>query len=435
MKNDDTKIVIVKYWWDHLKENSPWLVVFITFILFTTKAAFNGFMVYMVLAGTFLFFRYRYVYINNPSYRYLIILFCCFWGPMAISLIDAPHFERSMRSVSAHLGFLFVGLYIIYIGYDSARMSRLFKAVCYLTLFWCVDALIQYVFGYDLFGYPMQEGGGRLKGMFYPKERLGFFVACLSPLVFEWTRLYIKQSKWILIAPLLVFCVVVLSGSRSSWVMMIFSIFIYSVYLINFFGLKRALKYFSFGLLGLSIVFTAAYQTTVIKEYVQTTAKVFQFDYDNVEAATANRLSLWITAINMGKANIVNGVGVRAYRNEYMKYKGERDTWHLNVLSGKQNHPQTHPHQTFLEVFAEAGLVGVLGYLILIFIIFKLIFRCIREAYYEPVPWLMAAFLAFNPINAHKAIYSNYWSTFAWLLLMVGISCYREFKITKKAKA
>ena len=201
MDENNKKFEVVKTWESAFFENSPWLVIFFAVILLSTKAAFNLIMVYMVLAGTFLFFRYRYVFINNPCVNYLNLLFLSMWLPMFISLLDSVVPDRSFQSVSAHLGLYFVGLYIVYVGYNSKHMAKLNRAVIYLVLFWCVDALIQFIFGRDLFGLEIGNKLGRLTGMFSPHQRLGYVVAGISPVVWEWTRLNMHRHKWYLFAP------------------------------------------------------------------------------------------------------------------------------------------------------------------------------------------------------------------------------------------
>ncbi len=430
MENTEKKIALAQSWPDRLKENSSWLVIFSVFVLLTTKAAFNVAMVYMAIAGTYLFFRYRYVFINNPSYRYLIILFCSIWIPMALSLTDAVEFDHSLKKVSAHLGLLFVGLYVVYVGYDIKKMDRLQKAVCYLALFWVGDALIQLIFGRNLVGFDYDN---RLTGMFSPRQVIGLILACLSPLVFEWTRLNYVRSKWVFIAPVLIIAVIIIAANRTSWIMLSFSLLSYSIYMVHFIGFKRTLKLVGFSLVGLALVFVIAYQMPNTKNYIDSTARVFAFDYDKFEAASGDRLAAWITAYNMGSAHWINGVGPRGFRYAYKDYRGERDPWQKKVESGEYGYPIAHPHQSGLEVFSETGGIGLLGFGILLYLLFHIMIRCIREKYYKPIPWLIAALVAYNPINTHMALYGNYWSTFSWILLIIAVSSYREFKVTKNA--
>ena len=82
-------------------------------------------------------------------------------------------------------------------------------------IFCCVDALLQYFTGSDVFGYPYD--GQILKGLFYPKQRLGIILAVFSPLYFEAVRQLSQRNRfvWLLMIPLIV--VLMLTLKRSAW--------------------------------------------------------------------------------------------------------------------------------------------------------------------------------------------------------------------------
>ena len=83
----------------------------------------------------------------------------------------------------------------------------------------------------------------------------------------------------------------------------------------------------------------------------------------------------------------------------------------------------THPHQTGLEVFAETGIIGVVAYLGLIFLVFKNYWQRIRDQNSWSLAWLMSALVALNPLNTHMALYGNYWSSLTVLIVAVAVAC------------
>lgn len=93
-----------------------------------------------------------------------------------------------------------------------------------LIIFWTIDALIQYFVGFDLIGretYP-----GRLNGIFGTDQvKLGPVIALLMPVVMIGLIQINSLVRWILILAMI--AVIILSGTRSAWLMMIFVLFAY----------------------------------------------------------------------------------------------------------------------------------------------------------------------------------------------------------------
>ena len=84
---------------------------------------------------------------------------------------------------------------------------------------------------------------------------------------------------------------------------------------------------------------------------------IFSYDYEQADVATARRLDLWKTSIAIFRGNWVNGTGPRSFRNVYSGYADADDFWMENGRSG-----QTHPHQFVMEIAAETGIIGIIGY-------------------------------------------------------------------------
>ena len=153
---------------------------------------------------------------------------CCFLCPVLWRLTTARP-QLSTR-------FFFFGLGIMWLLSDPRCRRRLTIAVFVVAAFWTVDALFQALAGFNFFGYALNPR--RLQGIFYPRYRLGFASACLAPIWFEGWRLIAARTENRLIIPLALLAalalpaVVLLSGSRSAWLMLGAASSLYSVWLV-----------------------------------------------------------------------------------------------------------------------------------------------------------------------------------------------------------
>jgi len=142
---------------------------------------------------------------------------------------------------------------------------------------------------------------------------------------------------------------------------------------------------------------------------------LFSGDYEDINKATAMRLSIWETGIKIYAAHKINGIGPRGFRHVYADYADADNFFINNGYAG-----QTHPHLTLLEVLVETGSLGLLGYLIFWLFLIRLSFRLVQENKAHHLPWLMCIMIATLPYNAGSAFYGSYWSSVTWWIILVS---------------
>lgn len=167
----------------------------------------------------------------------------------------------------------------------------------------------------------------------------------------------------------------------------------------------------------LSIIITLLLSSTIFfhkptNQRFKTTLGLFSGNYELINQATANRLPIWSTAINIFKNNPVNGIGPRGFRHVYTEYSSPEDYWHKRT--------QTQAHLLVLEVLAETGLIGFLGYSFALFFIFNLLLKSRDKK--ALIPYFIPVIVAMFPINTHMAFYGSIWSSMTWLLLTLYFS-------------
>jgi O-antigen ligase len=171
------------------------------------------------------------------------------------------------------------------------------------------------------------------------------------------------------------------------------------------------------------------YQNPVLKMKVEQTTGVFSGNYTQTDVATSGRLPIWRTAINVIKSNWINGIGPRGFRYVYSEYAEKGDPY---VAKNPHVGP-THPHQMFLEIATETGLLGVIGYLIAQFYWLQLGLVAVRAKMSAVLPWMTAVLIAIMPINSHMAFYASFWSSITWWLIMISLAYWQADFLEKKS--
>jgi O-antigen ligase len=147
---------------------------------------------------------------------------------------------------------------------------------------------------------------------------------------------------------------------------------------------------------------------------VERTLLVLQGTEAALDEASAGRISIWRTALAMGAAHPLTGVGVRGFRYDYPE-QADADDRFVAQAGGKLG--AAHAHQIVLEVWSETGVTGLLLWLLGAGLALRAWWRAdaaARERARAPALALVA--MTF-PLNTHLAFYSAWWGLLFWWLL------------------
>ncbi len=349
--------------------------------------------------------------VRSSNARLLIGAFSCVWIPMLLALPDSVNLARAMKTTFLYFHFLPAGLYIIYMLRDEFVRRTVWCGLTIIVVFWCLDGLLQLVFGQNLFGYPYD--GSVLQGAFYPKQRFGLILAVFAPLYINAVQRLAERSvwAWLLLLPLLV--AVLFSLKRTAWVMMLASIGIYLFCFVRSRQLDFRLAV-GYSILAALALIVATSSVPNLRTQVSDTLGLFSADFERVDIATSRRLSLWRTGLSMVHDHWLNGIGPRGFRTAYSEFASPDDYWINHGNTG-----QTHPHLMSLEILIETGVIGLIGYFCLIAILGREMWR-VRLANPQAAIYFMIAIVALFPLNAHLAFYGSYWSNLVWIAAALG---------------
>lgn len=342
----------------------------------------------------------------------ILPLFLCFWLPMVLSAFDSFNPDKSWSQSLVNLRFLLAAVSIGVLLHRRSHRTRVLMGAALILLFWAIDGFVQLAFGRDLFGIPAQ--GDRLNAMFVDNYQFyGPVMAMLSPLLLEYARRHWHGWAWAASFAVITGAVLI-SGMRSGWVVMTLVVMVYAVLMLR--RENRELRRITLAIPAILIlVIATTYATSpLLQERVAVTLAVTQGTTESLDKASSLRVPIFTHAVEMFRDHPVNGVGVRAFSTAYMDYAGPDDP-HVLATGGVIG--ARHAHNVILELMADMGTIGVLGYILGWFFALRLWYQMTPDQRQGAFPFAFALFLILFPMNTHFALYGSYTSMLIWFLI------------------
>ncbi|KGM56482.1 membrane protein [Lysobacter arseniciresistens ZS79] len=360
--------------------------------------------------------------LSHQAWALTSVLFFAYWLPELVSAFDSVDPGRALREAAVDLRYLpFLWLVASAVANGRGRRTT-FGGLAVIVAVWTVDALLQALigtsplfFGIDsikqaISGHGMCSaeelvGLDRLSGILGPCNlKLGIVLASLSPFLLHAAGKRFSHVGW-LVAAAAIGVVLVLAGSRASWVT-------YALVLVlsgwRVLGWKKLIGVFAFGAVMVAVLAVTSPQ---VRERIVRTTHVLAADEEGVDVALSGRSRIWGAAVCMATAHPFNGVGARGFREAFPACDPER-----GQPAQWGEGPALHAHQIVLEVLSETGLFGLLMWLAGA----ALAWRAWRYA--DPPqreharPAMLALVVTVFPFNTHLAFYSTFWGGLTLLL-------------------
>ena len=314
-----------------------------------------------------------------------------------------------------------------------------FSLLC--TSFVSIDIFIQYIYGYDLFGYkslgernPGPFGEESVAGSYL--QRFGF-ISIFSILLINFEN---KKKNKILLFFIIIFLAtaILLSGNRMPMILFLFGCLLMILFMKNF-RITTLISLAVFILIFSSIYSNnenirnnysrLLYQINVF-EHIKL-KNIFEKKVENkqyAEKQTKNNFSsnllkggyssLYKTSIEIWKEQPLFGYGLKSFR-----YK----CWEILYKTGdKSLSCSTHSHNYYFELLIEAGIIGIVLIVTFFILLIKdtLYFvrknnRKINTEIIFMLPIIITIFLEIWPIKSSGSFFTTSNATFLWL--MVGI--------------
>lgn len=399
----------------------PIVLVALTVLSQPFGVAFELFTLVMAILGI------RHLIINkshfrrSPEVKFFTLLFACFWIPAVLSLPDAYVLKKDAIDTLGMLRFYFAGVFVLRTASSVKVHERLARVVTCIVIFWIVDAWVQFVFSADIFGI-VSYSSSRVSGLFGEDPVLGWmlvvYMGIAAVSVYQW----VGKAGFLIIVPILV-ATIFISGNRGAWLAVAW-VFIVTAIIAVLWKIKVSKKSVVGSFVVMGVVLAGLSTNEGLKERITHTFQgLAAADYASLDKATAYRLTLWSTAVDMIEDNWVNGVGLKSFRYAYPDYAAPDDIYMSRSAEGEPKTGAFHGHQIVIDALASTGLFGLVGLLLAFWLVFWRFFLQVTQIkQWIPLGYYCGMVGVLFPINTHLSLYKAYWAQAFWLLAALFIA-------------
>ena len=349
--------------------------------------------------------RNKLYYKFNNIYFYFFLAFCL------ICIISSLISENILLSFESSLFYFRIGIFALLISFiidqDEKILSYFYYSflITYSSL--VIDGFFQYYMGFNIIGYELN--GDRVSSFFDDELILGSYLVRLLPLFFA---LFLVRKNKNLTSNyffyLLFFCtyiLIFLSGERTSFFFLnLFLIFI--IIFSSYNNFNRLIILFIPLILFLILILA---DDKYYQRYISTTLKQLSFSNENYKPKyifSSDHDGIYRTAWKMFLDKPLIGHGPKMYR---IKCKEKKYAAGPRVC-------HTHPHNFYIQLLAEVGLIGFiflfgllihLIFLILQFLYRKIIYNQITISNYH-ICLIGGMFITLWPLSPNGNFFNNY---------------------------
>ena len=301
-----------------------------------------------------IFLKKEYIFFNNKFFLIFIIFFVYLFINSLLKYYDIHNLRSS-------LGYIRFGIFSIAVIYFLEREKKILKwtfivfLISFLLLI--IDGYIQYFIKENIFGNPVDVGTKRIRLLFNDQYILGSYLSRLFPVFLALTFLLFKDKKnfIILISSLFVLIetLIFLSGERVAFFFNTLSAFFVIIMIKNYKKIRLITLLLSF----FSIILITIYDDTAKKRIWDQTINQIGINSTKLNIFSEVHQSHYLSAYKMFQDNKLIGIGIRNFRNycDEDRYKTHKSSC------------STHPHNTYVQLLSETGLIGFAFGLILFF--------------------------------------------------------------------
>jgi O-antigen ligase len=377
------------------------------------------------------FYKKNFYYFNNRYFK-LIIFFCLFISIRSIFITDL---ELSFLTSIFYFRFLIFSLAVWFILDNNKNIKKTFLYILFfIFVFLFIDSFYQFLFKKNIFGYDIYAKD-RVSSVFGGELILGGVVLRLSLVSFPLFIFFFQNNKFFdclfLLKIILLFLLVIISGERSSFFLMTMQSVLYLLFIKK---LRR--KFFLFLSILILFLFFFIYFNPVIKERIfdntfyllsekenidgfidkKDYAKelIINIKEKNINLFSRGHQSHFATAYKMFLEEPIFGVGVKMFRHLCSEKRFYTEPMGCN----------THPHNTYVQLLAETGILGFSIFIIIFIYSFRYLYLQFIKIFFKKHVFIeddyktslvIAIFINLWPFITTGNFFNNYLSFFYYL--------------------
>ena len=262
--------------------------------------------------------------LNNFFFKY----FFAFYLFLIICFYSSPVLEKLNIGIIFYFRFfIFTIAALCILKANKSDLKFLYQCLSITMFVVVVDGYIQFFFEKNILGFPKYRHD-RISGLFDSKLILGSYIFRLLPLLIGLTFFIKNISKFFfnfnLILIIMSLNLVLFSGERASFVLMILSLLIILIQI----DIQKKIKYFFTISALFFFIFSLFFNPILLDRYFYQFKKHLLGDQINKRDIINNHLPMFETAIKIFKENKLIGTGPQSYRylcsdDKYVTYYKE----------------------------------------------------------------------------------------------------------------
>ena len=340
--------------------------------------------------------------------NYFVILFLIFYVFCILSSLFSDYSSISITRSIGYIRFLIFTLAVIYILNSNPKVVKgLFYSILVCFLILILDGFFQFYFKENIFGFVMQQN--RTSSFFKDELIYGSYLSKFLPILLSLFFLIKKKNNKLNIIFSIIFILsvfaITISGERSSlFLTILILLYLMMMLKLNF---KILSIFFVTIFLGVGLLVTL---NETVKNRIIIFTKNQIFSENKTYFFSEDHNGHLLSALDIFKQNNkIIGIGPKNYRNYC--FNNEKYNNKPYVCS-------SHPHNTYIQILLETG---ILGFTILIFIFFLIIYLSLRHFFLKlikrkyllsnfQVCLLSFYFMIFWPLVPTGSFFNNYLS-------------------------
>ena len=305
---------------------------------------------------------------------------------------------------------IYLSIYLISFNKTYHHLNLKLFLIFYIPII--IDCFIQFYFNKNIFGFPIYDGY-RLTSFFKDEPIVGSFLFKISvPIICFYYVVEKKINILFIILILFSFLAILLSGERMPFIQISLSIFIISLIYFRD-ALKKVLILYLILTLSFFILFLL--NDKIYNRYINTFENILLIlnvsNHDNsiLKQTSGYEYSLnFKSGINLWANNKIFGGGYRNYKENC-----KIEITNPELVDGCS----THPHNLFIELLADYGIIGLI-------IFYFFIYQCLKSFYcsnkfnkYFGI--LLVSILLVFPFSTSQSIFSSYYGSIFFLYFII----------------
>ena len=384
---------------------APLMWVFLFFSL-AVSVATRQLIWLMVVVSLLTLITNREAILSTRGMKKVAMLFACIALPGLISLLFSVNLDRGISAVFRFAAYALAAWVVLSVKIEDGDAKRIMSFLGILLVAWAVDGFVQLLTGVSLLGDPLVELGEE-GAIVTGSLQLGYgaTLAILSPFFLEALRRAGGMGVGILSLP--VYAAIVMSGHQSSAVLALIGLAGWTMLALRNkeVGAKRQITGFVISaIIGLLLGVYLSVVTGQVSTLAEAPPRYQSFLYQSQlwELSWQAFMDHWLTGVGM------RGFGTYALATDASTIPGLAETW--------------HSHLTILEVISETGLVGLIGYGLLL----RWLWGYVQDERMHVAVAGLTALLAVFPVGTAVGMYSYIGGNLIFLTFTLLIALDRD---------